>query len=49
MISEPGDVDIRRLRSGGCAMYAETIGFLLAADALQQPETTWRSREIPAV
>ena len=30
-------------------MDAETIGFLLAADALQQPETTWRSREIPVV
>ena len=30
-------------------MDAETIGFLLELDALQQPETTWRSREIPVV
>ena len=30
-------------------MDAETIGYLLAANALRRPETTWRSREIPAV
>jgi hypothetical protein len=30
-------------------MDAETMGDLLAADALQLRETTWRSRELPAV
>ena len=30
-------------------MNAETIGYLLAADALQLLATLWRSREISAV